>query len=70
MSALGIAIGVALALALTRVMSTFLFGVQPADPVTYAAVAIALAAIAMAATYLPAHRASTVDPNIALRSDI
>ena len=53
--------------ALTRVMSALLFGVGPADPMTYVAVSCALAAVALLATYLPARRAARVDPLVALR---
>ena len=67
---LGIALGVAAALVLTRVMSALLFGVGPADPVTYAIVSALLAGVAFVATYLPARRASQVDPAIALRSEV
>jgi len=66
----GIVLGTAVALALTRVMSTLLYGVSPMDPVTYAAVAASLATVALLATYLPARRASRVDPVIALRADV
>lgn len=65
----GIAIGIGIALILTRVMSTFLFGVGPMDPLTYATVSAVLAAVTLAATYLPAHRASRVDPVVALRGE-
>jgi putative ABC transport system permease protein len=65
----GIALGIGAAMLLTRVMSSFLFGVAPIDPVTYVAVAASLAAVAMVATYLPARRASSVDPVVALRAD-
>jgi putative ABC transport system permease protein len=51
-------------------MSAFLFGVGPMDPVTYAAVAAILALVSLLATYLPARRASRVDPVIALRADV
>ena len=64
----GIALGIGVALALTRVMSALLFGVSPTDPVTYVAVAAFLATVALLATYLPAHRASRTDAIIALRS--
>jgi putative ABC transport system permease protein len=67
LTSLGIAMGVGIALVLTRVMSAFLFGVGPMDPITYAAVSAALAAMTLAATYLPAYRASRVDPVVALR---
>jgi predicted permease len=63
----GIALGVGASLALTRVMSALLFGVSPMDPVTYAAVSLALAAVALLATWLPARRASRTDPIVALR---
>jgi ABC-type antimicrobial peptide transport system permease subunit len=66
----GIAIGIGVALVLTRVMSAFLFGVGPTDPLTYAAVSTALAAMALLATYLPARRAARVDPVVALRGDV
>jgi ABC-type antimicrobial peptide transport system permease subunit len=64
----GIALGIGVALALTRVMAALLFGVGPMDPVTYVAVAASLATVALLATYLPARRASRTDPVIALRS--
>jgi predicted permease len=69
LTAIGIAIGIGIALMLTRVMSAFLFGVGPMDPFTYAAVSAALAGISLVATYLPAHRASRVDPVVALRAE-
>jgi ABC-type antimicrobial peptide transport system permease subunit len=65
----GILLGIAVAVVLTRVMSAFLFGVGPMDPITYAVVSGALAAVALLATYLPARRASRVDPILALRAD-
>jgi predicted permease len=66
----GIAIGVAASLAVTRVMSALLFGVGPMDPLTYVAVSTALAGVALLATWLPARRASRVDPLLALRADL
>ena len=66
----GIAFGTGAAMLLTRVMSSLLFGVGPMDPATYVAVAASLAAVAMVATYLPARRASRVDPVVALRADV
>jgi putative ABC transport system permease protein len=69
LTAAGIAFGIGAALALTRVMSALLFGVGPTDPITYAAVSAGLAAVALLATYLPARRASRVDPVIALSAD-
>ncbi len=62
----GIALGVAGALATTRVMASLLFEVKPADPATYALVAILLAIVALAACYIPARRAMRVDPMAAL----
>jgi ABC-type antimicrobial peptide transport system permease subunit len=68
--AAGIALGIGIAVVLTRVMSAFLFGVGPMDPTTYAVVAGTLAAVALLATYLPARRAARVDPIVALRTDV
>jgi predicted permease len=70
LTAVGIAVGVGIAVVLTRVMSAFLFGVGPMDPLSYGVVAAAVAAVALLATYLPAHRASRVDPVAALRADV
>jgi putative ABC transport system permease protein len=67
LTSIGVAIGVALAFVVTRLISTFLFGVKPTDPLTYAAVALSLAAIALLACYVPARRAMQVDPMVALR---
>jgi putative ABC transport system permease protein len=64
---IGVAIGVALALGVARLISSFLFGVKPTDPLTYAAVAVGLSAVALLACYLPARRAMKVDPLVALR---
>jgi ABC-type antimicrobial peptide transport system permease subunit len=66
----GIAFGIGAAMLATRVMSALLFGVGPKDPVTYAAASAGLAAVAALATYLPARRASAIDPVVALRTDI
>ncbi len=60
---------VALAFGVTRLISTFLFGVKPTDPLTYAAVALGLAAIALLACYVPARRATRVDPMVAVRCE-
>jgi predicted permease len=65
----GVLVGVAAAAALTRLMSALLFGVGAWDPVTYLAVSAVLAAIALAASYIPARRASRLDPIVALRAD-
>jgi putative ABC transport system permease protein len=69
LTAIGIAFGIGIALMLTRVMATFLFGVGPMDPITYAAVSAVLAAMTLVATYVPALRASRVDPVVALRAE-
>src|SRR5439155_1162886 len=68
LTGVGIAMGSGVALAFTRVMSALLFGVSPMDPVTYLAVSASLAIVALLATYLPARRASRVDPVVALRA--
>jgi putative ABC transport system permease protein len=65
----GIALGAAGAFALTRLMANLLYEVQPADPVTFAAVAAMLATVALAASLLPGRRATRVDPVIALRAE-
>jgi putative ABC transport system permease protein len=65
--AVGIAAGLAGATALARVMATLLFGVEPFDPLTFAAVSGTLAAVALVACYLPARRAMRVDPATSLR---
>lgn len=66
---IGLALGVAGALALTRLISTMLFGIRPEDPLTYVLVAFLLAAVAIAACYFPARRAMDVDPLTALRHE-
>jgi putative ABC transport system permease protein len=65
----GIAVGLAGAYALTRLLSSLLYGVNPTDRVTFAAVTTLLAAVAIAASFMPAWRATRVDPVIALRCD-
>jgi putative ABC transport system permease protein len=60
---------VAGALVLTRYLATLLYGVRATDPGTYAAVVIGLAAAALAASFLPARRAATLDPVVALRHE-
>ena len=64
---IGLAIGMAGALALTRLLTTLLFGVEPTDALTYLAVSMVLVAVAAAACLIPARRAATVDPMVALR---
>ena len=65
----GLAIGLASALALTPVMKTLLFEIGPSDPATFAGVSITLAAVALVACYLPARRALRIDPLRALRAE-
>jgi len=63
----GIGIGFAGALVLTRLLSDLLYGVAPADPVTFAVVSLILGGVVLLASYIPARRATKVDPIMALR---
>ena len=65
----GIAVGLVVAAGLMQFMKSMLFGISPLDPVTYIAISLILATAAVLASYLPAHRAATVDPVEALRAD-
>jgi ABC-type antimicrobial peptide transport system permease subunit len=65
----GLVVGVALAIALSRLLRTLLFGVRPDDPITIIGMACAIAAAAVLASLPPALRASRIDPVVALRED-
>jgi ABC-type antimicrobial peptide transport system permease subunit len=68
-SLIGIALGLAAAFAFTRLLSSELYGVSSADPLTYAGVAIVMAMVTLLASYIPTRRAMRVDPLIALRGE-
>ena len=65
----GLVIGSALAIASTRMVATLLYGIEPTDMVSLAAAAIGILAITLVATFVPARRASLVDPIVALRDE-
>jgi ABC-type antimicrobial peptide transport system permease subunit len=67
--AVGLILGIGVSLAATRVLRSQLFGVTPTDPLSYITVAALLSLVALAAAYIPARRASTIDPVIALREE-
>jgi predicted permease len=69
LTAIGLACGLAAALALTNLMTALLFDVSPLDPITYAAVSVILVAAALLASYVPARRATSIEPMQALRTE-
>jgi len=69
LAGMGIAVGLAAAFAVTRIMSSLLFETSSMDPLTYAAASAGLLGAAAIASYLPAHRASSVNPVEALRME-
>jgi len=69
MTLAGVAVGTVVSLALARAVATMLFGTAPTDPATFAGVVLALGAVALFAGYLPARRASRIDPMVALRNN-
>ena len=69
LAGVGVAYGLAATFPLTRLMTSLLFGISPLDPGTYVAVSLVLVVAAALASYVPAHRATAIDPVEALRAD-
>jgi putative ABC transport system permease protein len=69
LTAMGLVIGIITALVFSRLMATVVYDVKPSDPLTFVAVALLLAGVAVVACYIPARRATRVDPGVALRHE-
>jgi ABC-type antimicrobial peptide transport system permease subunit len=69
LTVIGIAMGLALSFAVTRLLAGLLYGIKPGDLLTYFAVSLLLAAVAFVSCYFPAHRAASIDPMQALRAE-
>ncbi|MGH7647527.1 MAG: FtsX-like permease family protein, partial [Gemmatimonadaceae bacterium] len=69
LAGIGLVVGLAGALGVTRVVNSLLFGVEPTDPVTFVAVGLFMLCVALVACVVPARRATRVDPLVALRMD-
>jgi ABC-type antimicrobial peptide transport system permease subunit len=67
--AVGVVIGIAVAFAATRLLGALLYGVKPVDPIVFAAMSVMMIGIGVLASYVPARRASSVNPIESLRSD-
>jgi ABC-type antimicrobial peptide transport system permease subunit len=66
---IGIGLGLLLSFAATRMLAELLYGIKPADPLTFAAVSLFLGAVAFTSCYLPARRAASIDPMKSLRAE-
>jgi len=69
MAVLGIVVGVVVSMAVSSLIASLLFGTAPNDPTTFAVIFMLLAAVALVAGYIPARRASRIDPMVALRNN-